>query len=501
MWLPQCELSPTQVLEEFDQWVTPTLGDIRETDKFQQELESLYKILSRISRNARSGISHRAAVQAEVDKAFAYMPDSSLAEQHLASLLSFVYLATAKSDNAIKCQYPIAYRREFGDDYPRVTARGIARATVPTVLKSTDVVSGCLRLHSLKSSHAEELLKHYIDFLLAGANDISQVSTLVDSFTYCEELNSGSGRNLLAPLVAFQVRGSVAATGGHNPEARVRSLLSEWGMLPGKHFNTGDVTAQALAAWLSDFDPNHTGPQIVPSNTKTRAFDFIIPYQEVGVSQRIFIQSQFYAGDSGSVSHKNVDQAAGARMYASQLFPTAKFVELVDGAGYCASLRKDLQHLIFAADTDGFFQLRSVPVRLRRLMQEAQTFSPLDAALLVWKGVVNSTSLRAELLRKGALPDCVDQLLQDCISRDWLVHDGKKYSISADKTAILQRYAIIDLIAEQGGVVQRSSPRGSYALIPGYGPNFGLHVSELDVHPLVLTSLIDEGFVSLIEVN
>lgn len=44
-----------------------------------------------------------------------------------------------------------------------------------------------------------------------------------------------------------------------------------------------------------------------------RKYDFIIPYQSRESGLKIFIQSQFYAGDSGSVSHKVVDQTDSSR--------------------------------------------------------------------------------------------------------------------------------------------------------------------------------------------
>jgi hypothetical protein len=72
--------------------------------------------------------------------------------------------------------------------------------------------------------------------------------------------------------------------------------------------------------------------------TKTRAYDFILPYKTEGWEPKLFVQCQFYAGDSGSVSHKVVDQTRSSRPLTLVDYPNARFVEYLDGAGYYASL-------------------------------------------------------------------------------------------------------------------------------------------------------------------
>ena len=94
------------------------------------------------------------------------------------------------------------------------------------------------------------------------------------------------------------------ASGGHEPENRLRKLLSDWGLQADVDYNINDVI---VSGEKSD------------RQSKTRAFDFVVPYKTVGWNpnwdNRIFIQCQFYAGDSGSVSHKNVDQTRSSREY------------------------------------------------------------------------------------------------------------------------------------------------------------------------------------------
>ena len=56
---------------------------------------------------------------------------------------------------------------------------------------------------------------------------------------------------------------------------------------------------------------------------KSRAYDFVLPFKTAGWKPSLFVQSQFYAGDSGSVSHKNVDQTSTSSL-GSQADPGGK---------------------------------------------------------------------------------------------------------------------------------------------------------------------------------
>ncbi|MFW2125205.1 hypothetical protein ACG94O_20145, partial [Acinetobacter ursingii] len=94
------------------------------------------------------------------------------------------------------------------------------------------------------------------------------------------------------------VRGSVSASGGHVTESILREKLSNIGLRADIDYNNNDVK-------IGDDEIIEDGKR----KKKTRAYDFIIPYKidNWEPKPKLFIQSQFYAGDSGSVSHKVVD--------------------------------------------------------------------------------------------------------------------------------------------------------------------------------------------------
>lgn len=492
MRLPPATLDELSILNEFDQWVTPSLGDIRQTEKFISELDSLHALFSRICERAGDTAPiQRTAVYQEVEEAFTYGSPTE-ASYRLIVLLSSVFLATGKSDNAVKCQYPIAYLHKFGHSYPRIKGRTIAQGLIPKVLKSTDIVDNAVRLSKFDDALAKKLLIDYVDFLLFSPQDDKQILSLLEAFRQAERRTLEGGRHLLAPLVVFQVRGSVAATGGHDPEEFVRSYAREWGLEPHIDFNTTDMTAQELHHWLELQDDPYKAA--IPAGVKTRAFDFIMPCKSSTANRRVFVQSQFYAGDSGSVSHKNVDQAAGARKHAVSLFPSALFVELVDGAGYCASLRKDLQHLIFADDTYDFVQIRSIPVRLRRIMQASGVFTPLDLGLRVQAGHNTPASLRNSLISDGATEAAFQELLQTAFKASWIEQNDDLLALSPERVDTISEYHLLDAIVIHGQKIKETES-ARVLLVPGYGPNFGVLRDVFDHDPDVAQKLIDRGIV------
>lgn len=471
MWLPRIELTQSDIIDEFDQWVTPSLGNIRDSNKFQNELGLLQSIVKDIGDVVRTCHGDYDVAMDLVIKNYLEIENSTRASSNLESLINLVFLATAKSDNAVKCQYPIHYRKHFGETFPQVNRRGINFTKAPDVLKADKLVETVIKLRSSDISSAQKLITDYVKFVLGQPSDQRQFRALVETYLYSESQEDFNGTDFLSPLVAFQVRGSVAASGGHEPEQIVRAYLRTWGLTDQVHFNLYDITASNLNNWLADSGETDRS-RLSDGDSKTRAFDFILPYQSLNAKRRVLIQSQFYAGDSGSVSHKNVDQASKARSQASEIFPDARFVELVDGAGYCGSLRKDLKHLLFAADTDDFVQVRSIPVRLRRILQESGIILPLDIAVLVREGASHADLLLSDL--ECRVRGCAQGILNDAIELGWLKDESGKLTVSSEKDEIVSRYVTFDRIIAENRAIQVGHENGTFILVPGFGPNRGV---------------------------
>jgi hypothetical protein len=195
---------------------------------------------------------------------------------------------------------------------------------------------------------------------------------------------------------------------------------------------------------------------------------------------RIMMQSQFYAGDSGSVSHKNVDQTKTSRERVSKQFRNVRFVEYVDGAGYFSSLNGDLRKLLAMKDTHSFIQIRSAPVRLRRELQALRFLTPLEIehALICSSG--DETDVGEMLLANGYGTDEVKRGIRSAVTNGIIQKVGSKLSLREDRRDIVRQYLLLDVLAIHGKKVELgTTPPPASILISGYGPFYGMDVSQL----------------------
>jgi hypothetical protein len=390
------------------------------------------------------------------------LPESDRLEL-LNALAALLFLATGKSDNNTKCQLPLYLRDTAGiAALPKQTASGeVVDTPVPRTLKSDAymaTISG-LSAHPVTQS---ELLMHFIGFLLSDDAYVEQLFALGRAYYYLlEEFDDEAPLHLrlLAPLVTFQVRGSVTASGGHDPEELLRGTMIEWGLEPGVDFNRSDVILGSTE--------NGTG------RTKTRAFDFVLPYMTPGWTPQILVQCQFYAGDSGSVSHKNVDQTRASRDQSAVALPQARHIEYLDGAGYYSSLNGDLKSLLAMEDTRAYFQIRSSAIRLRRELQDIGYLTPLEfeQAAIACAGVPADTE--ALLLSQGYIDSEIQRVVDQLTVRGTLVLDQGAWKLAPERVLVATAYAVLDFAAIAGEPFDDSASGEVWILVPGYGPFFG----------------------------
>jgi len=257
----------------------------------------------------------------------------------LESLCSLLFMVTGKTDNNLKCQFPVFLAQtEERTDFPQRRGQNgkFQYSPLGRTIKSdklSKVIADALVCYSNHASleyledEAQWLLGKYITAILKDEASIQQFWALGKSYYSLRAENPGSEKALLAPIVIFKVRGSVSASGGHIPEDILRRMMLSWGMERGVDFNTNDV--------IIEYAEN-----VGNTNTKTRAYDFVLPFRTQGWQPHIFIQCQYYAGDSGSVSHKVVDQTQASRPLTLKKYPDARFIEYLDGAGYFSSLNR-----------------------------------------------------------------------------------------------------------------------------------------------------------------
>jgi len=311
---------------------------------------------------------------------------------------------------------------------------------------------------------AQGLLGNYIAAILKDEASSQQFWALGKSYYSLRGENPGSEAALLAPIVIFKVRGSVSASGGHIPEDILRKMMLSWGMERGVDFNVDDVIIEYAK-------------KVGNTNTKTRAYDFVLPYKTPGWHPHMFVQCQYYAGDSGSVSHKVVDQTQASRPLTLREFPDARFIEYLDGAGYYSSLNTDLQHMLGMPSTKEFIQIRSAHIKLRRELQDVGFLTPIDIEHSVFRSSAGKEKEVVNLLTgEGYSDQEIERALKLSIDRQFIHSEGGRLFVTEKRAAFAKRLFIVDLIAVIGGPVQINAGN---ALIPGYGALYGCQLNMI----------------------
>lgn len=467
MKLPAVSLTLNEQLFEFDIWITPSLGEIRDTDKYQEEMGRIVEVFEMLGTETNSFASLEDCqpknIAASLQEAIANIPTSEAAEK-LDAFASLLYLVTGKSNNKAKCQLPIFLRDHSRfSSLPVIRSSGLNYIDIPRVLNSDRYMRLVADLHAYPNKQSALLLE-FVEFILSDEDYISQLWSIGHSYYTLKEI--GRGQDLLSPLVVFKVRGSVSASGGHDPEDILRERLEEWGLIPDVDFNLADVTPASLV------------PEAGKKDGKTRAYDFVLPYQTDGWQPQLFIQCQFYAGDSGSVSHKNVDQTPTSRQATSKLIDEPSFIEYVDGAGYFASLNGDLRHLLDMSDTKSFFQIRSAPIRLRRELQAIGFLTPLEVEHAILQVGTSLEKVTDNLLADGYAQPEIERSISQAIDTDVLEKaSSDQVTIRSERAEIVRRYFLLDVIAIQGKKLLSKEMSGQ-VMIPGYGAFYGVKFNE-----------------------
>ncbi len=474
---------------EFDIWITPALGEIQDNERFQQEMESIVDIFETIgaatNNFAKLEDCHPGAIAATFATITAGKTEAEVKAKFQA-LAATLFLVTGKSDNNTKCQFPL-YLRDVArwQQLPRMKrnrkSATIVYQDIPRVLKATNYMEIVASFAS-EPVQQSRLLQQFISFVLNDESCISQLWAIGHSYFTLKTIQKE--RDLLTPLVVFQVRGSVSASGGHHPEERLRQRLAEWGLQRELDYNIKDVVLKAeqkTGLSVEAVEAVEAVEETKAARTKTRAYDFVIPFKTPGWTQRIFIQCQFYAGDSGSVSHKNVDQTDISRAYIRSLVPDALFVEYVDGAGYFSALNGDLKTLIAKETTQSFFQVRSAAIRLRREIQQVGFLVPLELEHGILRSNGTITDVRRLLIEDGYSKEEIQRCLEDCTKRNLVtVEDDDKISITAARRPVARRYFLLDVVARCGEAPGNSRNRLTGSLmVPGYGPFYGIKLPLL----------------------
>lgn len=503
-------LDTPEQLAEFDQWLTAKLERIKDSKRFNSEIEALCQCIETISPHLNDFSSYQDCTVENICDAVViasrqFVVGESFAkdEQHVSvfyeAFFNLLFLTSGATDNNLKNHFLIQLKED--DVKPFIPKRGSSRKIIkftlkelPSTIKSDFIarsLASCfVGSHETYFSEVKTeptfdlmfylrlLLKEYISLILEDEEETKQFWAICRSYTELNSITASDdlGKYLLNACTIFKVRGSVSATGGHITEDILREKLLTMGLQPNSDFNTNDVT-------IGEEEIVEDGKR----KKKTRAYDFILPYKidNWEPKPKLFIQSQFYAGDSGSVSHKVVDQTHSSRTFTLANYTNARFVEYLDGAGYYASLRGDLKHMLAFDSTASFFQVKSILVRLRRELQHICFLTPIElehAIITSEQGLKESVFHALEL--DGYPKEEIERITLVCIELGYISEsidkNGTKLIISVERSEITRRLLILDIAANYASTIsdeQRKSMK--YLLVPGYGANYGIIESEL----------------------
>ena len=496
MQLPRRPLTLPEQLAEFDVWITASLGEIRDTDKFREQMDAVVGTFDAMCAATANFKKEKDCEPTRIADSFVDLIKGKSADEAggvLESLAAVLFLVTGKSDNNAKCQLPL-FLRDVAKlpNLPVVRKKNggvvISYAEIPRELKAERYLGLVAALGS-EPDLQKQLLEQFVGFLLSDAACVAQLWSVGYSYAMLKGL--GKERDLLSPLVVFQVRGSVAASGGHDPEEMLRARLKEWGLQAGIDFNESDVVLEELlrlgAASGGTAGAGGASPRPAPAaadpekaQAKTRAYDFALPCRVPGWHPQLLVQSQFYAGDSGSVSHKNVDQTSTARKAVHDVLPTARFVEYVDGAGYFSTLNRDLKHLLNMPNTADFFQVRSAAIRLRRELQAVGFLTPLEIEHAIVRTSGSVKEVEKLLKAEGYDAKEIARGIASAVDAKALNQPSKdKLAVTRARREIVRRYLLLDTAAVMGTAPAASDRTSGYLLVPGYGPFHGLKLDQL----------------------
>lgn len=506
MKLKNYNSSLEEKMAEFDLWITPSLGEIRDTPQFKSTLEQLkqgFDYVATITNDFHNIKQCSSSVLAKNTLEYINRVCSELSKDILDSICNVLLLATGKTDNNLKCQFPLFLRDQLGiTTYPQKVSKTKWREKeIPRTFSMTDVSKTIIQLKE-HIEFQEVFTESYFHLIVSDEKYAKQLWSLGTSYVSQREL--GNAESLISSMVIFQSRGSITATQGHIPETILRNYMVEWGLTSGTDFNTQDVEIGEI---MDGF--------VVDKKIKKRKYDFIIPFQSKKEGAKIFIQSQFYAGDSGSVSHKVVDQTDSAREVTLKKYPDAVFLEYLDGAGYFSSLNGDLRKMLAKSTTKDFIQIRTAPLKLRRELQGIQFLTLLE----IEHAIIRTNGTKQEvfnlLQQEGYSVEEINRAMDYSVSVGNIVCSNNDiYEIKQERIEVIRRYCILDIIANHGYPISIGNQAGCL-FVAGFETYWGLPQNKiieiaLKVFPVLNTLwadhlsafddiqwLLDNGFVIL----
>ena len=403
-------------MSEFDLWITPTLGEIRDTAQFLVNLTALKRGFDYLDSITNHFNSYVDCFAANLSRGFLELIDAKTSEEAkeiLDCVFNVLLLATGKTDNNLKCQFPILLRRAHNiREYPKKQRSRWVMKELPRTLEMEAVTNLIIQLKE-QEDFQRLLLRSYVELIISDTGYAKQLWSLGNA--YVLQKQAGNESYLISSIVIFQSRGSITATQGHIPETLLRSYMDDWGL-------------------------------------------------KAGI-------------DSGSVSHKVVDQTDSSRTVTLRKFPQAVFIEYLDGAGYYSSLNGDLRKMLSKPTTKDFFQIKTAPLKLRRELQGINFVTTLEIEHAILRSSGNRDEIVQVLLDEGYTQEEINTAIDFSIENASINTDESgNLKIKPERIPIVRRYCFLDLIANYGQTIETGI---GYLIVAGYSHTWGLPQADL----------------------
>ena len=133
MRLNKHKYSEQERMSEFDRWITPSLGDIKDSIEFRNILAALedgFESLSNYTNDFSSFDTCSPYYIAE--KITSSINQIDDIQSHLVNVFNAILLSTGKTDNNLKCQYPIALFKQYeGGEIPTCKNGKLIQTKIP----------------------------------------------------------------------------------------------------------------------------------------------------------------------------------------------------------------------------------------------------------------------------------------------------------------------------------------------------------------------------------
>lgn len=470
-------------MAEFDMWITETLGEVRDTTQFCMNMDALKQGFDYLDEVTNHFGSYTDCTADNLSRGFLRLiKDKAVdeAKKILDCVFNVLLLTTGKTDNNLKCQFPIYLNRVHNlTTFPQKQKSGWKTKNLPRTLELDKVTKHIVQLDEQEGFQLL-FLQSYIELILSDTGYVKQLWSLGNAYTMQKQ--GGNSSYLLSPIVIFQSRGSITAVQGHIPETKLREYMDDWGLKADFDYNKHDVDISDLLNESPSNEPEEERIDDAVDSaeekaTKKRKYDFIIPYKSRTEGAKLFIQSQFYAGDSGSVSHKVVDQTDKARRATLDKYPQAVFIEYLDGAGYYSSLNGDLRKMLIKDTTKDFFQIKTAPLKLRRELQGINFITTLEIEHAILCSTGNREEVAQILLGDGYTHEEINTAIDSAVAQNSIAaENGTNLKIKTERIPVVRRYCLLDLIANHGQTIENGT---GYLLVAGYARSWGLKQSDL----------------------